>query len=192
MTAITIRQVSDLATFLLPPYFEPFTRVFGALAPTGQTRSFAISFIHCPKQGPAGPYLPSCVASAGCIPYNPCKRNYCMTLGLLRACRHYYLIHRFFHFEATARTAVGSAENTFSSKIRLRRASKRVSDRVDTRYKKTSIIRSSVSTFHSSKWVASRGCEPGGGRSQGWIQYVLATDCVRPELAKWDISASTT
>jgi hypothetical protein len=43
MTAITIRQVSDLATFLLPPYFEPFTRVFGALAPTGQTQS--VSFI---------------------------------------------------------------------------------------------------------------------------------------------------
>ena len=82
MTAITIRQGSDLATFLLPPYFEPFTRVFGALAPTGQTPSFAISFIHCPKQGPTGPYLSSCVASAECIPYNPCNRNFRPLAGL--------------------------------------------------------------------------------------------------------------
>ena len=54
MTAITVRQGSDLATFLPPAYLERVYESVWSPAPTGQTRSFAISFIHYPKQGLCG------------------------------------------------------------------------------------------------------------------------------------------
>ena len=63
---------------------------------------------------------------------------------------------------------VGSAGNTFSAKIRLRRASE-VTDRADTRYKKN--IDYQIESFHLSKWVIGLASEAVAGRSEGTVRH---------------------